>query len=227
MAAAEFAADRVAAGLEQAGLTLVSDVKVAYVEYALSQDRLQLADQSVAELEQIFDAVVWSVPSVRSDLFAIKRLPIDTTGGGYVPLEAVADVTLAPTPNEITREGGSRRIDVTTNVRDRDLGAVAEDIQAALANVQFPEGVPRRSPRRVRGARGITEPVVRTTEIARDGHGLRWAGESRPLRLFRRVRGGRLHRPRLSAIGPGVPSYRSAAVPEAQLRRQRPFSARR
>ena len=43
-----------------------------------------------------------------------------------MPLEAVADVTLAPTPNEITREGGSRRIDVTTNVRGRDLGAVAQ-----------------------------------------------------------------------------------------------------
>ncbi len=77
---------------------------------------------------------------MRSDLFAIKRLPIDTGGGGYVPLEAVADVTLAPTPNEITREGGSRRIDVTTNVRDRDLGAVAQDIQAALGSVTFPAG---------------------------------------------------------------------------------------
>ena len=94
----------------------------------------------IYEDQMIFDAVVWSVPAIRADLFAIKRMPIDTAGGGYVPLEAVADVTLAPTPNEITREGGSRRIDVTTNVRDRDLGAVAEDIQAALANVKFPEG---------------------------------------------------------------------------------------
>jgi Cu/Ag efflux pump CusA len=57
-----------------------------------------------------------------------------------VPLEAVADVSLAPTPNEITREGGSRRIDVTTNVRGRDLGAVARDIKAALANVPFEAG---------------------------------------------------------------------------------------
>ena len=94
----------------------------------------------IYEDQKIFDTVVWSVPAVRSDLFAIKRLPIDTGSGGYVPLEAVADVTLAPTPNEITREGGSRRIDVTTNVRDRDLGAVARDIQAALGSVTFPEG---------------------------------------------------------------------------------------
>jgi CzcA family heavy metal efflux pump len=94
----------------------------------------------IYEDQKIFDTVVWSLPAVRSDLFAIKRLPIDTGGGGYVPLDAVADVALAPTPNEITREGGSRRIDVTTNVRDRDLGAVAQDIQAALGTVTFPEG---------------------------------------------------------------------------------------
>ena len=78
--------------------------------------------------------------------------------GGYVPLEAVADVTLAPTPNEITREGGSRRIDVTTNVRDRDLGAVAQDIQTALAAVKFPEGYHAEAAGRVRGARGLAEP---------------------------------------------------------------------
>ena len=94
----------------------------------------------IYEDQMIFDAVVWSTPAVRADLFAIKRLPIDVPGGGYVPLEAVADVTLAPTPNEITREGGSRRIDVTSNVSGRDLGAVAHDIQAALATVTFPEG---------------------------------------------------------------------------------------
>jgi CzcA family heavy metal efflux pump len=94
----------------------------------------------IYEDQKTFDVVVWSVPAVRADLFAIKRMPIDTGNGGYVPLEAVADVALVPTPNEITREGGSRRIDVTTNVRGRDLGAVARDIQSALATVTFPPG---------------------------------------------------------------------------------------
>ena len=68
------------------------------------------------------------------------RLPIDLASGGYTPLVAVADVRVAPTPNEITREGGSRRIDVTCNVRDRDLGAVARDIEAAMAGVHFDAG---------------------------------------------------------------------------------------
>jgi CzcA family heavy metal efflux pump len=94
----------------------------------------------IYDQQKIFDVVVWGVPSARADLFAIKRLPIDTGNGGYVPLEAVADVSLAPTPNEITREGGSRRIDVTTNVKGRDLGAVARDIKSTLAGVPFQAG---------------------------------------------------------------------------------------
>ena len=142
-----------------ADLTVQQLTVVPQVEVRMRPEAAQIAGVSPAQIrdsmatllrgtkvgeiyddQKIFDTVVWSLPPVRSDLFAIKRLPIDTRNGGYVPLEAVADVTLAPTPNEITREGGSRRIDVTTNVRDRDLGAVAQDIQTALAAVKFPEG---------------------------------------------------------------------------------------
>jgi Cu/Ag efflux pump CusA len=83
---------------------------------------------------------VWSTPEVRRDLFALRRLPIELPNGGYAPLSAVADVSIVPTPNEITREGGSRRIDITCNVRGRDLGAVARDIETALTRVQFAPG---------------------------------------------------------------------------------------
>ena len=47
---------------------------------------------------------------------------------------------VAPMPNEITRENGSRRIDVTLNVRDRDLGSVARDIQGRLAGMPLGAG---------------------------------------------------------------------------------------
>ena len=75
---------------------------------------------------------------MRSSIPDIRRVGLQTPGGGIVPLDAAADVVVAPTPNEITRERGSRRIDVTCNVRGRDLGAVAQDIQAALGAVTFP-----------------------------------------------------------------------------------------
>ena len=135
-------------------LTLIPQVEVrlrpeaaqrAGVTPAMVRDTLATLLQGtkvgeIYEEQRIFDVVVWSVPAVRSDMFAVRRLALDTAAGGYVPLEAVADVTLVPTPNEITREGGSRRIDVTANVRGRDLAAVATDIEAAVAGIPFAEG---------------------------------------------------------------------------------------
>ena len=53
MAAATHALDRVAAQLEQRGLDLVADVKVAVIDLALARDRAQLLDTLAAQLEQI------------------------------------------------------------------------------------------------------------------------------------------------------------------------------
>ena len=94
----------------------------------------------VFEDQRSFDVVVWGEPAIRSDLSAIGRLPIAATAGSTVPLNAVADVRIVPTPNEITRENVSRRLDVTANVRGRDLGGVARDVEAAIATVDFPRG---------------------------------------------------------------------------------------
>ena len=82
------------------------------------------------EAQRLFDVVVWGAPEVRRNLDAVRALQVPVANGGLVPLGSVAHVEITPTPNEITREKGSRRIDVTSNVRGRDLGAVARDIKA-------------------------------------------------------------------------------------------------
>lgn len=89
------------------------------------------------EEQKKFDVVVWGVPGVRTDLAAIRALPIDAPVGTQVRLGDVADVAVVPTPNEIKRENASRRLDITCNVHDRDLGAVAKDIAAKVANISF------------------------------------------------------------------------------------------
>jgi Cu/Ag efflux pump CusA len=72
---------------------------------------------------------------------AVQHLMIDTPSGAQVPLSSVANVTIVPAPNEIKREGASRRLDVTCNVSGRDLGAVAMEIEAAVQkNVAFGTG---------------------------------------------------------------------------------------
>lgn len=90
------------------------------------------------EDQKAFGVAVWGVPAIRRDPDALGRLLIDTPSGGSVPLATVADVVIAPTLNEITREGATRKLDVTCNVRGRDLGAVARDIQTRLALIRFP-----------------------------------------------------------------------------------------
>jgi CzcA family heavy metal efflux pump len=85
-----------------------------------------------------YDVNVWSLPKVRHSLAAFLDLPIDFPGGGTVPLQEIADVRVAPTPNVIKREHLKRRIDVDADVKGRDLGSVYADVEAALAKVDFP-----------------------------------------------------------------------------------------
>jgi Cu/Ag efflux pump CusA len=71
----------------------------------------------------------------------LSELMIDTPSGAQAPLAALADLAIVPAPNAIMREGASRRIEVTCNAKDRDLGSVARDIeQKVMASVRFPEG---------------------------------------------------------------------------------------
>jgi Cu/Ag efflux pump CusA len=57
-----------------------------------------------------------------------------------VRLDQVANVEIAPEPNAIVHENLSRRLDVTANVRGRDLGAVAGDVERAVHSVAMPLG---------------------------------------------------------------------------------------
>jgi cobalt-zinc-cadmium resistance protein CzcA len=61
--------------------------------------------------------------------------------GSYVPLSEVADLVLAPAPNQISRENGKRRVVVTANVRDRDLGSFVDEAKLKIASdVNLPAG---------------------------------------------------------------------------------------
>jgi CzcA family heavy metal efflux pump len=95
----------------------------------------------VYEAQKIFDVVVRGTPNFQRDVDAIRNLTIDTPQGGAVAIRDVADVNIVPTPNVITREAASRRIDVTLNAGGgRPLSELAQDVQAAVAEVPFEQG---------------------------------------------------------------------------------------
>ncbi|HYY07728.1 MAG TPA: efflux RND transporter permease subunit, partial [Actinomycetota bacterium] len=87
---------------------------------------------------QTYDVNVWSIPTARQDLSDIENLLIDTPAGGYVRLKDVAEIRIAPTPNDIHHEGLFRSIDVSANVGDRDLGSVIDDLERRMEKVDFP-----------------------------------------------------------------------------------------
>jgi CzcA family heavy metal efflux pump len=90
--------------------------------------------------QKSFEVVVRGIEELRSDVAALRELPIDLPLGGHVPLGDLADLEIVPTPNEIKRESASRRIDVTCNVQGRDLGSVARDIETQVRALKFDAG---------------------------------------------------------------------------------------
>ncbi|GJG95425.1 efflux RND transporter permease subunit [Cupriavidus pauculus] len=87
---------------------------------------------------------------VRSDVDALRRLPIPLPRGGssgtsagtsYIPLGEVATLAVAPGPNQVSREDGKRRIVISANVRGRDVGGFVPEAAAAIeSKVRIPAG---------------------------------------------------------------------------------------
>lgn len=92
--------------------------------------------------QKSFDVAVWAVPAARGDLAALQALILDTPAGGKVRLVDVARVEVRPAANEVKREDGSRRIDVTLNLaRDNaDLGSVAREVERRVGAMPMPTG---------------------------------------------------------------------------------------
>jgi CzcA family heavy metal efflux pump len=105
------------------------------------QTSTMLASEEVADIfhgGKAYDVHVWSIPAARNSLTDVESLPIDTPGGGRVRLDQVAGVHVAPTPNHVDRELGSRLIDVGANVEGRDLESVVSDVEDRLGQIDFP-----------------------------------------------------------------------------------------
>src|ERR687892_169924 len=100
-----------------------------------------VASEEVGDIFQggkAYDVHVWSTPETRNSVNSLRQLPIDTPDGKQIPLEQVADVRIAPTPNAIERTQQSRRIDVGANVEGRDLGSAVSAVEDSIAGVDLP-----------------------------------------------------------------------------------------
>jgi cobalt-zinc-cadmium resistance protein CzcA len=98
------------------------------------------------EGDRRFDIVVRLPEVLRTDIDAIRRLPINLPNSGkygrsgFIQLSEVAELHLAPGPNQVSRENGKRRVVVMANVRGRDVGSFAAEAEQRLANLSLPTG---------------------------------------------------------------------------------------
>lgn len=115
----------------------------------------QVASQ-LFEGDRRFDIVVRLPEQMRVDPTALEDLPIPLpdvanadrsslepswASARTVPLREVAQIESLLGPNQINRENGKRRVVVTANVRDRDLGSFVEELQQRVGQqVNVPEG---------------------------------------------------------------------------------------
>ncbi len=71
----------------------------------------------------------------------MKGVLLATSGGAYIPLSEVATFQAAGGSMNIARENGGRVMAIGIFIRDRDMGSVVADMQAAVnAKVKLPEG---------------------------------------------------------------------------------------
>ena len=130
-------------------------VELALDRGALARYGLNVADVRVAvqagiggvEATEVIDGrkrfpvVVRLADAYRGTPDAIGRLLIGAPSGARVMLSQVAQVRVVEGPELITHEGGERMVIVQSNVRGRDLGGFAAEVQRQVGKrVQLPEG---------------------------------------------------------------------------------------
>lgn len=102
------------------------------------------------EGDRRFDIIVRLPEHLRSNIKTLESLPIplpieekdkNSNRPNYIPLKEVADLNIAFGPAQISRENAKRRVTVTANVRERDLGSFVTELQKSVKDkVNLPAG---------------------------------------------------------------------------------------
>jgi HAE1 family hydrophobic/amphiphilic exporter-1 len=87
-----------------------------------------------------WDIRIKTEESSRDTLDKIKNLSIMTPMGVKVALSQVADFSFGEGPIQIARENQERKVTISADVKDRDVGSVTADIKKALSGMELPEG---------------------------------------------------------------------------------------
>ncbi|SDK87038.1 efflux RND transporter permease subunit [Natronincola ferrireducens] len=86
------------------------------------------------------DVVIRSHPYLKESIANFSQMQLMTPLGVMVPLEQVANISLAQGPTRVERDDQVRTIRVTSDILGRDLRSIAKDIEDQLGDYPMPEG---------------------------------------------------------------------------------------
>lgn len=111
---------------------IARDLEVLYGGKVISQ---------ILEGQKTFDLVLRAVAEDRENLENIRNTQIHTPDGTLIPLESIAHVEYEKGINSVSHENGQRRIIVSFNVQEKDLGTTVKAAeQAVREQVKLPQG---------------------------------------------------------------------------------------
>jgi len=91
--------------------------------------------------QKSFDILLRTTDSARQDLDAIGNTQISLPNGALIPLQQIAKIELENGINSIYHENTLRRIVISCNVQDRDLGTTVKEMQQKVnADLKLPQG---------------------------------------------------------------------------------------
>jgi HME family heavy-metal exporter len=116
-------------------------------QYGVSTSQIMATLQGMVEgerLSQIIEgnrrfALVIKLPDSARNLEGLADVLIDTPNG-KIPLSKIASIEDGDGPNQISRDGGKRRIVLSANASKRALSDIVADIRAVISNQTLPEG---------------------------------------------------------------------------------------
>ena len=116
-------------------------------QYGVSTSQIMATLQGMVEgerLSQIIEgnrrfALVIKLPDSARNLEGLADILIDTPNG-KIPLSKIASIEDGDGPNQISRDGGKRRIVLSANASKRALSDIVADIRAVISNQTLPEG---------------------------------------------------------------------------------------
>ena len=116
-------------------------------QYGVSTSQIMATLQGMVEgerLSQIIEgnrrfALVIKLPDSARNVEGLADILIDTPNG-KIPLSKIASIEDGDGPNQISRDGGKRRIVLSANASKRALSDIVADIRAVISNQTLPEG---------------------------------------------------------------------------------------